>query len=113
MAGGTLTTLASMQCPHGGAVLVTPTGPRVRAAGAPVATAADTFTVAGCPFTLPTTPPTPSPCVLVRWTVADARNKSGGVQPLSQSSQGVCYSAAQVPQGPVVIAATQPVARTQ
>src|SRR5262245_52579785 len=106
MAGNALTTAASLQCPHGGTVQIIPTNLRATA-GAALATANDGFVVVGCPFQLPTVPPIPSPCVTVRWTVTDLRVKANNAATLSQSSQGMCYSATQIPQGPVVIASTQ------
>jgi hypothetical protein len=106
MAGHMLTAGSSLKCPHGGTVSIIPSKPSP-AAGAAVATAADQFVVVGCPFQLPTTPPIPSPCVTVRWVVTDVRVKANGAATLSRSSQGLCYSAAQVPQGPVVIGNTQ------
>jgi hypothetical protein len=113
MAGGALTTASTLQCPHGGTVQMTPSNPTIKFGGAPVVTANDTFIVSGCPFQLPTTPPTPSPCVTVRWTVSDQKVKTSGGPTLSQSSVGLCYSALQAPQGPVVIAATQAQVKSQ
>lgn len=107
MAGNSLTTSSTLQCPHGGTVTITSTNMRAKADGAPLATMADTFTIAGCPFQLPTTPPTPSPCLTVRWLVTDMRVKANSNLTLSMSSQGLCLSGAQIPQGPVVIANTQ------
>jgi len=107
MAGNTLNISASLQCPHGGTVQIIPSNPRVRAGGGAIATANDTFIVVGCPFQLPTTPPTPSPCVKVQWIVTDLRSTAGGAPTLSMSSVGLCISAQQIPQGPVVIGSTQ------
>jgi hypothetical protein len=108
MAGNALTITASLQCPHGGTVQITPSNLRATAGGAALATANDVFTVVGCPFQLPTVPPIPSPCVTVQWLVTDLRVKAGSAPTLSLSSQGLCYSALQVPQGPVVIESAQP-----
>lgn len=105
MSGNTLTISAALQCPHGGTVQITPGSPRTKVDGAAVALASDTFTVSGCPFQLPG--PTPSPCVTVQWLVTDLQVKAGGAATLSQSSVGICLSAAQIPQGPVVIVNTQ------
>ena len=112
MAGGALNAASTLQCPHGGTVTVTPSNPNIKAGGAPLVTASDTFTVAGCPFQLPTTPPTPSPCVSVKWTVTDQKVKTSGGPTLSQSSVGMCFSAQQAPQGPVVISGTQAQVKT-
>jgi hypothetical protein len=84
---------------------------RGRADGTFLATAADTFVVTGCPFQIPAVVPIPSPCVTVRWLVPDTRVKVNGSPTLSRSSVGLCLSAAQVPQGPVLIINTQ--TRTQ
>jgi hypothetical protein len=106
MAGNTLTVASSLSCPHGAPVTIVPSNTRAKADGNYIATAADTFTIAGCPFTLPTVPPTPSPCIMVTWTVTDQLVKAGAPT-LSLSSQGLCISALGPPQGPVVIASTQ------
>jgi hypothetical protein len=108
MPGYALTTASTLMCPHGGTVTATTTNTRVKA-GAPVLTQADTFLIAGCPFTLPSG--TPSPCTTVQWVTADVRTKVGAPT-LSQSSAGLCLSPANVPQGPVSIVATQTQAST-
>ena len=113
MAGNTLTVASTLMCPHGGSVTIISTNPKSPSAGAPIVTVSDQFIVAGCPFTIPATPPIPSPCVTVRWIVSDLRVKTQTGATLSQSSQGLCMSAAQVPQGPVSIVATQPRVSTQ
>lgn len=109
MAGASLTATSRLQCPHGGQVQIVPADTRSRAGGAPLATASGQFLVTGCPFQLPG--PTPSPCVQVIWQVPDTRVRAGGGFTLSQSSVGLCMSAAGAPQGPVVIVSTQ--TRTQ
>jgi hypothetical protein len=106
MAGPSLTAASTLLCPHGGVVTIVPANPRATAAGAPIATIADTFAVAGCVFTLPG--PVPSPCVLVQWIVPGLRVKSGGGQALDAGSVGLCLAATGAPQGPVSIQATQP-----
>ena len=113
MAGGSLNTMAALQCPHGGTVQIISSNTRVKAVDAPLALATDTYTVTGCPFQIPATPPIPSPCVRVQWVVTDLRNTVNNVSTLSQASVGICLSALQVPQGPVVIASTQPRVQSQ
>jgi len=108
MAGNAITTMSSLQCPHGGTVTIVSANARVSAGGAQLALATDTFTIAGCPFQIPAVVPIPSPCVTVQWIVTDMKNSVGGAPTLSTSSVGLCLSATQIPQGPVVIAATQP-----
>ncbi|WP_419913164.1 hypothetical protein [Hoeflea sp.] len=106
MAGFTLTDTAFMMCPHGGVVTAIPSS-KARAGGGTVLTATDTFTIAGCPFHLPTPVPTPSPCTQIVWLLPDMQSKANGVPTLSQSSVGLCFSALGLPQGPVVTASTQ------
>jgi hypothetical protein len=113
MAGFTVETGASLMCPHGGTVQVLSANTRTKAAGGFIALATDTFVVVGCPFHIPATPPIPSPCVTVRWIVTDVRSRVNGRQTLSRSSAGICQSAAQVPQGPVSVVATQTRVETQ
>jgi|SRR5262245_13503153 len=106
MAGNTLTASSSLSCPHGGTVKIVPSNVHAKADGDFIATAADTFTISGCPFQLPTVPPTPSPCVLVQWTLTDELVRAGALT-LSKSSQGLCISALGAPQGPVIVSSTQ------
>lgn len=107
MAGHSVTVAATLQCPHGGTVQIVSANTHARADGAFLATASDTFTIAGCPFQIPATPPIPSPCVRVQWLVPDMQVTVGGNPTISRSSAGLCLSAAGVPQGPVSVAATQ------
>src|SRR4051812_47320924 len=109
MPGHSLTTASTLMCPHGGQVSAITSNSRVKA-DAYLVTQSDTFTISGCPFTLPSG--TPSPCITVQWLVADTRVRVGSAT-LSQSSAGLCKSAASVPQGPVSIAVTQPRVSTQ
>jgi hypothetical protein len=107
MPGHALTTASTLMCPHGGTVSATTTNTRVKA-GAPVVTQADTFLVAGCPFTVSGVS---SPCTTVVWVTADVRVKVGAPT-LSESSVGLCLNPASVPQGPVSIVTTQTQAST-
>ena len=109
MSGFTLTTAASMMCPHGGMATGIPASPRMTVDGAPALVATDIFMIAGCPFTLPG--PTPSPCLTVRWIVPDTRSRISGSFTLSLGSVGLCLSPAQSPQGTVIVQSTQ--TRTQ
>jgi hypothetical protein len=104
MAGQAITTASTLMCPHGGSVTGIPSSPRA-SAGAAMLRATDTFTIAGCPFVLPGG--APSPCVTVRWTVADTSVAVGGAATLSGGSVGLCMNPAQVPQGPVQVVVTQ------
>lgn len=111
MAGNAINASASMSCPHGGTVMVTPSNGQVTAANAAMAVATDTTTVAGCAFTLPG--PKPSPCVTVKWIVPDTRVAINGTPTISQGSAGICFSADNIPQGPVVVKNTQTNVSTQ
>lgn len=111
MAGHSLTLTSTLLCPHGGKVQIISSNTRGRADGTFLATSTDTFIVSGCPFQIPAVVPIPSPCVTVRWLLPDTRVKVNGGPTLSRSSVGLCLSAAQLPQGPVMILNSQ--ARTQ
>ncbi|MEV0603451.1 hypothetical protein AB0I82_29725 [Streptomyces sp. NPDC050315] len=104
MTGNLLHGGAVISCPHGGrAVSTAAVGTGVRIDGAPVATAADLFTVSGCPHTVDRVP---SPCTSVRWTPADGKDevRIDGVPVLMDTSAAMCFSAGLVPQGPPVVA---------
>lgn len=105
MPGPLIQTGATITCPHGGQVSNVPTNTRVLAGGMPLATSADTFLVAGCAFTVG---PNPSPCLTVQWIAPAVRVTLSGTPALIQTSVGLCQNPAQVPQGPPVVAATQP-----
>ena len=94
-------------CPHGGQVSVVSTNTRVKVMGQYVAVMGDTYTIAGCPFQIPGTPPKPQPCIKVQWIVPAMRVKVMGKQVLLKSSTGLCLSAEQIPQGPPNIVMTQ------
>ena len=91
-------------CPHLGQVTVVSTNTRVFVSGQPVATTSDTFTVAGCTFTVP--PSKPQPCVSVKW-VGAARVTVNGQPVVLQTSTGMCSSAEQIIQGPAKVDSTQ------
>lgn len=93
-----LTTASVVQCAHGLPAQHPPSQVRVKVMGTPVLTTADIGTVSGCPFTIP--PTKPSPCVTVQWLVGATRVRCMGVPVLLQTSQGVCKSPEQAPQGP-------------
>ena len=99
--GALLTAGATLMCPHGGTVSVVPAQQQVTLGGEPVLTAADTMIVGGCAFMIG---PVPSPCLMVRWIVADSASTAGGGATLSSDSVGLCSAATGAVQGPVVIA---------
>jgi hypothetical protein len=113
VAGNTLNVNSTLQCPHGGSVQIITTNTRVKVDGAFAALATDTYLISGCPFQIPATPPIPSPCMTVRWILTDMRAKVNSTTTLSKSSIGLCQSAAQVPQGTVIIANTQVKVKSQ
>jgi hypothetical protein len=98
---------STLQCPHGGSVSISSANTKVKADGAFAALSTDTFTISGCPFQIPATPPIPSPCMTVQWLVTNMRTKTNSTPNLNKSSVGLCLSASQIPQGPVTIANTQ------
>ena len=99
---------ASVNCSHSAPATIVPSQAQVKVGGAFAAVLPDTTTVAGCPFQIPIgTGTKPQPCVKVQWTVPATRVKAGGNFVLVQSSNGICQSAEQIPQGPPVIASTQ------
>ncbi len=103
-----LTTASSLQCPHGGTVTIASSNSKA-SAGAPLALANDTFTIAGCPFQIPVgTGTVPHPCVKVQWTKTNLKTSVNGQSTLSQDSVGLCLAADQAPQGPVSVVQTQP-----
>ncbi len=108
-----LTTLSTVQCPHGGTVTLTTPNTVCQIDGGYALLLTDQHSVAGCPFQKPTTPPVPSPCVLVRWTTGATQNKVNQTPVLLQSSSGLCYSADQTPQGPPIVVQVQSVALGQ
>lgn len=88
MSGLALTQGAVVMCLHGGQAQPTVPLPRVMLGGQAAIGQATTYTVAGCPFTLP--PGSPSPCVTASWTVTALRVKSGGIPLVLQDSTAVC-----------------------
>lgn len=96
---------ATAICPHGGQVSIISSNTRVMVSSQAVATVNDTYTVAGCAFTIPG--PKPQPCVKVQWLVPATRVKVGGQPVILQASTGLCQSAEQIPQGPPNVLVTQ------
>jgi hypothetical protein len=95
-----LTTRASILCPHGGTVTMTPTAVRVAVDGDPPLRIGDLGTIAGCPFTIGSTP---SPCVRTEWMMPANRVTVEGAAVLTHTSVCLCISAASAPQGTAVI----------
>lgn len=99
-----LSTRASIMCPHGGTVSMTPTAVRVTVDGDPPLRLGDVGTIAGCPFTVGTTP---SPCVRTEWMMPANRVTVEGAQVLIHTSVCLCISGASVPQGTAIISGFQ------
>jgi hypothetical protein len=94
----------TIQCPHGGVATVVPSNTRVKVGGAFALLPTDTFTIAGCAFSLPSGP---SPCVTIQWAAEATRVKVGGTGPLLATSVGLCKAATQAVQGPAVVTGAQ------
>lgn len=103
-----LTTASVLQCPHGGVVSAITTNIAAQAGGAYIVRSSDTFMIAGCPFTLPVTPPVPHPCMTVQWVTSALMNTVMSDSVLTEESVGMCLADDQTPQGPVMISFTQP-----
>jgi hypothetical protein len=106
-----LTTASSLSCPHGAKIIATSATPFLKAGGAPVLTSGDVFVIVGCPFTLP--PGKPSPCLTVQWLMTDLSVTVQGAKTLSATSVGLCKSPEGLPQGPVIVQATQALGQTR
>jgi hypothetical protein len=96
---------AVAMCPHGGPISTVPGSPRVLLSGMPAATMADQYLVAGCAFNVSGAP---SPCLRVQWIAPAVRVLINGAPPILNISAGLCLNPAQAPQGPPVVASTQP-----
>lgn len=99
-----LTTTSTLSCPHGGTVTLATSNTRVKANGEFVMRSIDQFTIAGCSYTLGTTP---HPCVRVQWDVHAERHNSDRDPSLTRDSVGLCLAADGAMQGMVEISSTQ------
>lgn len=99
-----LSSRATIMCPHGGTVTMTPTAVRVTVDGDPPLRMGDVGTIAGCPFTIGTTP---SPCVRTEWMMPANRVKIEGAAVLTHTSVALCISAASAPQGTAITSGFQ------
>ena len=102
---GLLNSSSLLMCPHGGTVQAITSNTRVKGAGDFLLRSSDTFTIAGCPFVLGTSP---HPCVQVQWIQPDQRSQVMSNLTLSEESVGLCVAADQAPQGTVSVSFTQP-----
>ena len=100
-----LNTSSTMMCPHGGSVSAVTSNTVAKAGGDFIVRLGDTYTIAGCPFTLPNG--TPHPCVRVQWMTSALMCKAANDSPLTKDSQSLCQAADSAPQGAVQISNTQ------
>jgi hypothetical protein len=91
-------------CPHAGQVTAVSSNTRVLVSSQPVATASDTYTIAGCVFNISSAP---HPCVTVRWLAPAARVKVNGQPAILQTSPGMTIAGDQAPQGSPLIVTGQ------
>lgn len=96
---------ASAKCSHGGSVSISPGSSKVKVDGKAAAIKSDTFTIAGCTFTIP--PSKPSPCTKIKWLTAATKVKIEGQAAILSDGNALCQSAEQAPQGPPTISSTQ------
>ncbi len=99
-----LTTASALQCPHGGTVTAATRNTRAKANGKFIVRASDTYTIAGCSYTIG---PVPHPCVRVDWHVHAEHHKAHGDWSLTEDSVGYCLAADGGMQGSVVVSSTQ------
>lgn len=95
----------TIRCPHGGVATAANTNTRVKVGGNYALLSTDTYTIAGCPFTLPG--PKPQPCVAIQWQSEANKVKVAGKPVLLQTSIGLCKSAEQVVQGTALVTGVQ------
>jgi hypothetical protein len=103
--GPLFTVGAVAMCPHGGQVTTISADTRVLATGMPVALVSDQYMVAGCAFMVGSVP---QPCLMVQWTTPTVRTLVNGQPAVTALSTGICIAANGAPNGPVVVASTQP-----
>jgi hypothetical protein len=103
MPGDVLTISSTIQCPHGGRVMLITSNARVRADGALALLETDVHPVVGCPFTIVTKY---SPCVRIEWNAGASQVKAQAAA-LVRSSVGKCFSAENAVQGVAIVANTQ------
>jgi hypothetical protein len=110
MPGVVLHVGATVQCLHQAPATSPPAQTRAFVSGQPIATTANTFLVAGCPFVVALKP---QPCVTIKWILPSTRVFVGGAPALLTAppgpgpGSGICQSAEQAPQGAPLISAIQ------
>jgi hypothetical protein len=96
---------AVAMCPHGGQVTTISADTSVLVSGMPVALLTDQFIVAGCTFA---PGGAPMPCVMVQWTNPTVETLINGQPAVTATSVGLCIAATGTPNGPAIVASTQP-----
>ena len=94
----------TIQCPHGGMTSVINTNTRVKVGGNYALLSTDTYTIAGCPLMVGSSP---HPCVTIQWTAPAQRVKVNRNPVLLQTSVGLCKAADQLLQGTALISGVQ------
>ena len=102
--GEILTTGSRIMCPHGGQAILPTANARVSTTSSFWLMETDVHFVVGCPFCLGFIF---SPCVRIEWTAGSIRTNVNRTPVLKRESVGVCYSAANVPQGTAIIVNSQ------
>lgn len=105
MPGYILTAASTVMCTHGGTATLTTANTKMKIDGSPALLESDIHSVAGCPFTIP--PSKPSPCIRIEWSLGATTCKCDGTPVLIQSSVGKCISAEGATQGVAIVAMTQ------
>jgi hypothetical protein len=100
-----LTTTSTVMCPHGGMAQLFTSNTEMVLDGVPALLVSDVHPVAGCPFVTPAA--VPSPCLTVEWLVGATQTSIHDVPVLLQTSVGLCFNAAHVPQGPPMVVQVQ------
>ena len=103
--GQVVSVIATLTCPHSAPVLLVSSNSRVLLSGQPAMTVQDQFTVVGCAFTVG---PKAQPCQRVEWTAPAVKVTVSKQKVILSDSQGQCWSADNIPQGPPRVIATQP-----
>jgi hypothetical protein len=95
---------ATITCPHGGQVTVTPRSTKVHLGGKPPLLVDDTAVVAGCAFNVSGAP---SPCLRVQWLLPATKVTAESSPVLLSSSVGLCLNAGGAPQGTALVSGFQ------
>lgn len=99
-----LTTASTVTCPHAGQAILVTSNTVSQIDGAPVLLQSDMHTIAGCTFA---PGGVPTPCLIIQWVTGSLMARIHGIPVLLQTSVGICYNAAQVPQGVAIVVQTQ------